>query len=548
MASKISMVRFKLSGALTHLPGSNIIDIPYAGGDSQAEFSTAEGINVLIINGGINTARSGKTIVDSGRTFSLTFNPSSIRMTWLDPASSIGDTDDLVLGLNALSNPNTSAGIDGEKVKITAADTTTDYLGSKLSIVNPLYVNLLNPGGNEQLEIGITANPVLTGTSHMGIPVGTTVQRPGAPVAGYFRANTTTNRIESYIGGAWHQFLDTTDIGTMATQSAAAVAITGGTIANVTATNLTISSLSTQIAVPQGGTGKTTLTAHALLLGNGAGAINELSLGAAGQILTSAGAGNDPAWASTIALTAVNITGGTALGAAPALDDLVPIYDLSTTTNKTVTVEQLLAPRNYKIFTASGSFVKASDVPTTVSHVIVDLWGAGGGGAGGHTAGGAEVRGAGGGGGGFSRKRIAVSALAASETVTIGGGGSGGTNGNPGTNGSNGGTTSFGAFHSATGGNGGAYSSSPGAGGAGGAGSGGDLNLTGADGGINSPAPGSPTVGWRGEGGAAPFIGVTSVGNVGVVTPANTGAGGIGGNHVAGSASAGSAGLLIVWW
>ncbi len=68
MASKISMVRFKLSGALTHLPGSNVIDIPYAGGDSQAEFSTTTGVNVLIINGGINTARSGKTIVDSGRT------------------------------------------------------------------------------------------------------------------------------------------------------------------------------------------------------------------------------------------------------------------------------------------------------------------------------------------------------------------------------------------------------------------------------------------------------------------------------------------------
>jgi len=547
MASKISMVRFKLSGALTHLPGSNIIDIPYAGGDSQAEFSTAEGINVLIINGGINTARSGKTIVDSGRTFSLTFNPSSIRMTWLDPASSIGDTDDLVLGLNALSNPNSSAGIDGEKVKITAADTTTDYLGSKLSIVNPLYVNLLNPGGNEQLEIGITANPVLTGTSHMGIPVGTTVQRPGAPVAGYFRANTTTNRIESYIGGAWHQFLDTTDIGTMATQSAAAVAITGGTIANVTATNLTISSLSTQITVPQGGTGKTTLAAHALLLGNGAGAINELSLGAAGQILTSAGAGNDPSWASTIALTAVNITGGTVLGAAPALDDVVPLYDTSATANKTVTVEQLLAPRNYKMFTATGNLVKATDIPTNVSHVIAEGWGAGGGGGGGNTTGGSEARGPGGGGGGYFLKRIAVSALAASETVTVGTGGAGGAGGAPGTNGSNGGTTSFGAFASANGGGGGPFAGTVVAGGAGGTATGGDLNLTGGYGGLSTPVFGSPTVGWLGFGGAPQRM-ASNLANVSTTGPANTGVGGTGGNHTGGSAGAGADGLVIVWW
>ncbi len=548
MASKISMVRFKLSGALTHRAGSNTIDIPYAGGDSQAEFSTAVGVNMLFINGGINAARAGKTIVDSTRTFTLSFEPAVIRLTWHDEASSVGDTDDLVLGLNVLSNPSSGGGVSGEKVKITAADTTTDYLGNKLSIVNPLYVNLLNAGANEQLEIGITANPVLTGTSHMGIPVGTTAQRPGVPASGYFRANNTTDRLEAYIDGAWHQFLATTDVGTIASQNANSVTITGGTIDGVTATNLTITSLSTPITVGQGGTGKTTLNIHSLLVGNGAGNVTELATGSSGQILTSGGAGNDPSWVTTIPLTAVNISGATALGAAPASDDIVPIYDLSTTTNKTVTVAELLAPRNYIIFTASGTLTKATDIPANVTHIISDVWGGGGGGAGGCTAGGAENRGSSGGGGGFSRKRIAVASLAASETITIGAGGGGGTGGNPGTSGSNGGTSSMGAHHSATGGTGGPYSATGTAGGAGGAGSGGDLNLTGGYGGLNSPAAGSPTVGWLGQGGSAPFMGVFNAGNVANNAPANTGAGGTGGNHTGGAAGNGGSGLIIIWW
>lgn len=547
MASKISMVRFKLSGALTHLPGSNVIDIPYAGGDSQAEFSDVSGINVLIINGGINTARSGKTIVDSGRTFSLTFNPASIRMTWLDPASSIGDTDDLVLGLNALSNPNTSSGIDGQKVKVTAADTTTDFLASKLSIEPPLYVDLLNPGGNEQLEIGIADNPVLTGTSHMGIPVGTTAQRPGAPVNGYFRANVTTNRIEANIGGSWHQFLATTDIGTMATQAAGSVAITGGTMANVNATSLTITSLSTPITVPQGGTGKTSHTAHSLLVGAGAGNIAEIAVGTAGQILTSAGAGNNPVWASTVALTSVNISGATALGAAPALDDIIPIYDLSTTTNKYVTAQELLAPRNFIFFTASGTLTKATDIPANVSHVVVEGWGGGGGGGGGNTTGGGEQRGPGGGGGGYFIKRIAVSDLLSAETITVGAAGAAGTNGAPGTSGGTGGTTSVGAHASATGGAGGPFAGTVVAGGAGGTGSGGDFNAAGTHGGLSSPVAGSPTVGWLGFGGGA-FNRATNTANVGTAGVTNSGVGGTGGNHTAGSAGAGATGLVIVWW
>jgi len=49
--------------------------------------------------------------------------------------------------------------------------------------------------------------------------------------------------------------------------------------------------------VPHGGTGVSSLTDHAVLLGNGAGNIETVSgLGTAAQVLTSNGAGLDPTW------------------------------------------------------------------------------------------------------------------------------------------------------------------------------------------------------------------------------------------------------------
>lgn len=52
--------------------------------------------------------------------------------------------------------------------------------------------------------------------------------------------------------------------------------------------------------VPHGGTGVSTLTDHAVLLGNGANDIETVSgVGTAGQHLTSNGAGLDPTWQST---------------------------------------------------------------------------------------------------------------------------------------------------------------------------------------------------------------------------------------------------------
>lgn len=101
-------------------------------------------------------------------------------------------------------------------------------------------------------------------------------------------------------------------------------------------------------------------------------------------------------------------------------------------------------------FTSSGTFTKASYPWATNAKITV----VGGGGAGGgseNTSTDDMSGGSGGGAGGTAVVQVAVSTLAASETVTIGAGGTGVSA----ANGGNGGTTSFGTVAVATGGNGG---------------------------------------------------------------------------------------------
>jgi hypothetical protein len=44
---------------------------------------------------------------------------------------------------------------------------------------------------------------VVATTDFLQLPVGTTAERPGSPVAGMMRINTTTNALEFYSGTGW---------------------------------------------------------------------------------------------------------------------------------------------------------------------------------------------------------------------------------------------------------------------------------------------------------------------------------------------------------
>lgn len=201
-----------------------------------------------------------------------------------------------------------------------------------------------------------------------------------------------------------------------------------------------------------------------------------------------------------------------------------------------------------QIFTASGTYTK----PAGLVAAIVEVCGAGGGGGGGAATGAPYSWAGGGGGGSSSRRRLLASAIGATETVTIGAGGSAGTS--AGGNGGTGGTSSLGALVNAPGGVGGdgAVSGSTSyPGGAGGAvGSAGDIFFVGGAG-SDSSSTGTGSSNFTGKGGDSRYGGGglavniwETAGNVGKQYGGG-GSGGCGGaSGFAGGA--GFAGVIIV--
>jgi len=148
--------------------------------------------------------------------------------------------------------------------------------------------------------------------------------------------------------------------------------------------------------------------------------IGGANYGTSGQVLTSNGSGSAPSWQAAGGSTGIN----------------------------------------YQSFTSSGTWTKPAGYAAG-SRVLVQVWGGGGGGA---KNGGNLSPGSGGGGGGYSEIWVTLSALGATETVTIGAGGTAG-----GGTGGAGGNTTFGSVLTGYGGGGG-YGNNSAAGGGGGGG------------------------------------------------------------------------------
>jgi hypothetical protein len=66
-------------------------------------------------------------------------------------------------------------------------------------------------------------NTVIDDTGNLKLPTGTSAQRPGSPIAGQFRYNTSLGIVEAYTGGA-NQWIPTASRGVRAT---------GGTVYDV---------------------------------------------------------------------------------------------------------------------------------------------------------------------------------------------------------------------------------------------------------------------------------------------------------------------------
>jgi hypothetical protein len=192
------------------------------------------------------------------------------------------------------------------------------------------------------------------------------------------------------------------------------------------------------------------------------------------------------------------------------------------------------------LITTSGTFAKADYATARAFRIEVQAGGGGGGGA--ATTDGAP--GAGGGSGGYTEAVLLASALAASETITVGAGGAGGAS--SGANGASGGNSSFGALVTANGGGGGsgrsaASDSLGGAGGTAGASSGSGVLLGGGNpgqnglgGALSGGGGGSPQLGGggapRGTAGAGNGAQARGAGGGGALRSGSNFAGGDGGD------------------
>jgi hypothetical protein len=121
-------------------------------------------------------------------------------------------------------------------------------------------------------------------------------------------------------------------LGTISTQAANNVAITGGSITGIT-----------DLAVADGGTGSSTLTANAVLLGNGTSALQTVAPSTSGNVLTS----NGTTW------TSATPAGG--IGDGQTWQDVTSSRTMGTTyTNSTGKPIMLVAQANRNGASTSG--------------------------------------------------------------------------------------------------------------------------------------------------------------------------------------------------
>ena len=243
----------------------------------------------------------------------------------------------------ATTNTNLGTALEQAIVGRTAASFTTD---------GNLTIDLTNTNSTQVARhyiLNLTSTGTLTATRDLIVPsidkpyiiennttggqsirvkttAGTGITVPNGKTAMVYANSTNVVSAVSYIPAV------TIDTATIATTTIAAGTATfsAATITTATINGGTITGI-TDLAVADGGTGLSTLTANNVILGNGASAPTFVAPGASGNLLTS----NGTTWASTTPATTVSSFSAGTTGFTP-----------STTTTGAVTLSGTLAVAN----------------------------------------------------------------------------------------------------------------------------------------------------------------------------------------------------------
>jgi hypothetical protein len=183
----------------------------------------------------------------------------------------------------------------------------TSTAGSLATIVSAIQGKTVTLGGS------LTTGGALTfsGAYNIGLTA-TGATSLTLPTSGTLVATSSVTPAQGdllyFTGSAW------ADLGA---GSAGKFLQTQGPGANPTWTSVSVgtSGITGTFGVPSGGTGQSSLTAHAVMLGEGAAAVGSAPPGAAGQVLVSQGAGADPAFVSIGSDLALTSAGSAAIAA-----------------------------------------------------------------------------------------------------------------------------------------------------------------------------------------------------------------------------------------
>jgi hypothetical protein len=148
-----------------------------------------------------------------------------------------------------------------------------------------------------------------TSTGYLTVPSGTTAQRPGSPVAGMIRYNTTLNQFEVYQNGAWTQYAYTYSVEYLIVAGGGAGGCGGGGAGGVlSGTYNAVATTSTSVIVGAGGTptvstrsGSNSTAIGLTAIGGGGGGGREAPAGSDGLSGGSGGgAGNNSVYLSSV--------------------------------------------------------------------------------------------------------------------------------------------------------------------------------------------------------------------------------------------------------